>query len=70
MLPKQAYGETPPLQGSICAGPIAPLGESRGEGAISGLPAQFPTSKKLVINIQYSKDWFTLEYISMGRKLM
>lgn len=31
---------------------------------------QFSTSKKLEINIQYFRDWFTLEYISMGRKIM
>ena len=51
MLPKQACGETRPPQGSICASPIAPLEEPSGEGAIAGLPTQFPTSKKLEINI-------------------
>ena len=51
-------------------GLIAPLGEPRVEGAISGLPTQFPTSKKSEINIQYSRNWFTLEYITMGRKIM
>lgn len=39
-------------------------------GAISGLPNQFPTSKKLEINIQYSRNWFILEHITMGRKIM
>jgi len=67
--PKQACGETP-TPGSIYASLIAPLGEPRVEGAISGLPTQFPTSKKSEINIQYSRNWFTLEYITMGRKIM
>lgn len=44
------------------------LGNSEGREAVSVLSTQFPTSKKLEINIQYFSDWFTLELNQHGEK--